>query len=236
MSRRWFACALCMMLFAQASAQQPQVLAPGENLVVEGLPPIPASLVEQAGPYTEYRSASLFDWHPTRRAILIGTRFADTNQVHEVATPLGDRRQLTFFPDRVMGAAFQPKQASYFILSKDRGGNEFFQFYRHEPAGGSARRNRNDVDFYLMNPAKPETDKLLTENPGGGWGVVAWSTDDKQLLVLESISINEGYVWLVDVASGKKTMVTPKASTEKIAYEPVAFSHDGKFDLPDYRR
>ena len=114
------------------------MLAPGENLVVEGLPPIPAALAERASRYTEFRSADLLDWHPTRREILIGTRFADTDQVHHVASPVGDRRQITFFPDRVMGASYRPQQGDYFILSKDRGGNEFFQFFRYDLASGES--------------------------------------------------------------------------------------------------
>jgi dipeptidyl aminopeptidase/acylaminoacyl peptidase len=247
---------LCYLLWGSwLFGQQADVFPAGENLVVRGLPSIPAALAEQAGRYTEYRTADLLDWHPTRREILIGTRFADTAQVHHVATPGGDRRQLTFFPDRIMSASYHPHRGDYFILTKDRGGNEFFQFYRQDPSSGdstlltdgksrnthavwstagetivygSTRRNGNDVDFYLMNPAEPKSDKRLCENQGGGWSVADWSSDDKQLLVGEAISINEAYVWLVDAASGQKTLVTPKGSAEKIAYEPVAFSKDGK--------
>jgi len=231
------------------------ILVPGDNLVVEGLPKIPVSLVEKAGRYTEFRAAELFDWHPQRREILIGTRFADTQQVHQVAMPGGARRQLTFFPDRVMGASYQPHQGKYFILAKDQGGNEFFQYFRYDTesgaatlltdgksrntgavwsrsgdriAYGSTRRNRNDVDFYVMNPEDPASDKLFVENSGGGWQVADWSSDDRRLLIGESLSINEGYVWIVEVATGKKTLVTPKGGAEKIAYEPVAFAQDGK--------
>jgi len=251
-------CAVCLVTASGAAvafAQTADVVAPNENLVVEGLPEIPRQLADEAGRYTEFRSADLFDWHPTKREILIGTRFADTVQVHQVAMPMGDRRQLTFFPDRVMGASFQPKKGGYFILSKDRGGNEFFQYYRFDPATGnstlltdgasrntaarwstagkaiaygSTRRNRNDVDFYVMDPADPTSDKLLSENAGGGWAVADWSPDDKQLLVGESLSINEGYLWLVDVATGEKKAITPRGSAENIAYEPVAFTSDGK--------
>lgn len=251
------ACAACLCWLAclPAMAQQADVLAPGENLVVEGLPPISAAMAERASCYTEFRSADLLDWHPTRREILIGTRFADTVQVHQVASPLGDRRQLTFFPDRVSGASYRPKEGNFFILSKDRGGNEFFQFFRFDPASGestlitdgksrntgghwsnagdriaygSTRRNRADVDTYLMNPAEPKSDKLLSENQGGGWGVADWSPGDKQLLVAEYVSINESYLWLFDTSTGQKTLFTPKGSAEKIAYAPVAFSKDGK--------
>jgi protease II len=249
------ACWLLPALALHAADEAADVFRPGENLVAEGIPAVPASLVERARAYTEYRTADLLDWHPTKREMLIGTRFADSVQVHHVASPLGDRRQLTFFPDRVLGASYQPKKAEYFLLSKDRGGNEFYQFYRQDLATGagalvtdgasrntgavwsnggdrvaygSTRRNKSDVDFYLANPTDPTSTKLLAENSGGGWAVVDWSPDDKQLLASETLSINEGYVWLIDAADGHKTLVTPKGSAEKIAYEPVAFAKDGK--------
>ena len=89
----------------QAPASSPaDVIVPNENLVADGIPPIPASLAEEVRRYSEFRSASLADWHPTRREMLIVTRFAEAPQMHRVAAPGGARTQLTFFPDRVGGA------------------------------------------------------------------------------------------------------------------------------------
>ena len=254
--KRWLLlCGLWVSGAGPALAAEADVLAPAENLVVEGIPSIPSDLVERAGRYTEYRSAELLDWHPKKREILIGTRFADTVQVHSVASPGGDRRQLTFFPDRVLGASYRPHTGDYFVLSKDQGGNEFFQMYRYDAADGrstiltdgksrntggawstsgdrtvycSTRRNRADVDLYVIDPAKPDTDKLLVENKGGGWAAADWSSDDKRLLIGEYVSINESYLWLVDVATGVKTPITPRDSAEKVAYEPVAFAKGDK--------
>jgi hypothetical protein len=73
---------------AQGGPQQDAgFLKPGENLVVENIPPIPSQIAEQAARYREFRSAALFGWHPVRREILIGTRFGDTQQVHKVSMP-----------------------------------------------------------------------------------------------------------------------------------------------------
>src|SRR4051812_22297791 len=72
----------------------PTTLAPGENLIVQSIPPISLAAVERANRYTEFRSASVFSWHPQRREMLIGTRFADTMQVQEVKMPGGARTQL----------------------------------------------------------------------------------------------------------------------------------------------
>jgi dipeptidyl aminopeptidase/acylaminoacyl peptidase len=252
-------CALVLALIAPATIaqDQPAVVAPGDNLVADGIPSIPAAVAERARQYTEFRQADLFDWHPTKREILIGTRFGDTQQVHRVAMPGGAREQITFYVDRVMGASYHPTDARYFVLSKDAGGGEFFQYFRYDldegkttlltdgksrntgarwshggnlVAYGSTRRNGADVDFYTMDPADPASNKLLAENAGGGWAVADWSPDDKRLLAIEYVSINESYLWLVDVATGEKKPLTPRASgdSEKVAYSPVGFSADGK--------
>ncbi len=234
--------------------QDASTLTPGENLLIQGIPPIPRSLMERADRYTEFRTATAFDWHPKGREMLIGTRFADTVQVHEIKMPGGARTQLTFFPDRVSGASFHPAKGDYFVFSKDIGGGEWFQFYRYEVATAevtlltdgksrnqsltwanrgdriaysSTRRNRADVDFYIMNPADKATDKLLTQNQGGGWQLADWSPDDKTLLAVEEISINESYLWLVNAETGEKTLLTPKGGA-KVAYTPIGFSAEGK--------
>ncbi len=255
MTRTWIVWGLLWAMTGVLLADDAAVIAPGETLVVEGIPVIPADLAESANRYTEFRSAALLDWHPTQREMLISTRFADTNQVHHVAAPGAARRQITFFPDRVGSAGYHPGKGDYFVFSKDAGGGEFFQLFRYDLADGQAtlltdgksrntggkwssagdrivygstRRTGADVDFYVMDPADPKSDKLLAQNKGGGWTVVDWSSDDKRLLAVEYVSINESYIWLYDTASGEKTLVTPKSSGEKIAYLPVAFTPDDK--------
>ena len=49
-----------------------------------------------------------------------------------------------------------------------------------------------------------------------------------QLSVGEYVSANESYLWLVDVASGQKTLLTPKGATEKVLYGGSVFSKDGR--------
>ena len=241
---------------AAPAAAQPADLAPADNLVTENVPKIPGELVEKVGRYTEFRSAFLADWHPTRREMLITTRFGQTSQVHHVKAPGGSRKQLTFFPDSVGGAQYQPTAGDYFVFVKGSGGNERFQAYRYDFATGdvtrltdgksrnsggvwstagnkvvysSTRRNGSDNDLYLMDPADPKTDRLLLEVKGGGWRAVDWSPDDKQVLVAEYVSINETYLWLLDRATGTKTPINPReGSSEKVAYGGGEFGKDGK--------
>ncbi len=171
-----------------------------------------------------------------------------------VKMPGGDRTQLTFFPDRVGGGHFGPK-GDYFTFSKDIGGGEWFQIYRYDIANGnvtlltdgksrntgrsfahndnriaysSTRRTGHDNDVYVMDPTDPKTDKLLLQVEGGGWGVASWSADNKKLLVVNEVSANETYLWLVDVATGEKKMLTPKVWRRQVAYSGGPFSKDGK--------
>src|SRR5271165_7195930 len=98
--------AVLLGLLATGLAQE-ATIAPNDALILENIPPIPASIAERAAKYTDYRTASVYGWHPTKREILIGTRFADTVQVHRVAMPGGARAQMTFFGDRVSDASYQ---------------------------------------------------------------------------------------------------------------------------------
>ncbi|MBD3887537.1 S9 family peptidase [Phormidium tenue FACHB-886] len=227
---------------------------PNDNLILEGVPAIPAALAETVNRYTEFRAASLASWHPLERTMLISTRFGDVAQVHQVSFPLGSRKQLTFFPERVSGATYQPTEGKYFVFAKDSGGNEFSQNYRYEFATGqvtlltdgtsknsrgiwsnpgtqmaytSTHRNGKDTDLYLIDPLDPSSDRLLTQVDGGGWFPLDWSPDDQQLVVIEYISITETYLWLVDVQSGNKTLLTPSGD-ETVAYQSALFSKDSK--------
>src|SRR6187431_2878769 len=120
---------------ATAHAQN-KVIAPAENLVADGIPAISTSLAEDVRRYTESRPAHFADWHPSRREMLISTRFGNTAQIHQVKLPGGARTQLPFFGEPVSGASFEPVQGRYVIFAKDVGGNEFDQLYRYDVADG----------------------------------------------------------------------------------------------------
>ena len=244
---------VCMT--AWTALAQESYIAPAENLLVDGVPKIPTSLADTAGRYASYRSASLADWHPTKHEMLIATRFAETAQLHLVAMPGGARQQLTFYPDAVTNGRFHPNGGDYIVFSKDIGGGEWYQLYRYDmktgevtlltdgkarnlmgpwSSGGdhvaymSTRRTGKDTDLWVVNPADPKSDHLLLQLTGGGWQPQDWSPDDKKILLLEELSINESYLWLVDTATGQKTELTPRNTTEKVSYGAARFSKDGK--------
>jgi len=252
--KRFALIASVLILSTIAFAQSDEIV-PNENLVAEGIPKIPASLAESVARYSEFRAAAFSSWHPTRREMLVQTRFADTYQVHLVKLPGGARTQLTFFRDRVAGARYEPTKGDTFLFSKDIGGGEFFQIYLYDLATGdiklltdgksrntgphwsyqgdriaygSTQRTGSDVDIWVVNPADPSSAHMVAQNEGGGWKVSDWSPDGKQLLLLNGVSAAETYVWLLDLASGNKQLLTPKPAADTVAYANARFATDGK--------
>lgn len=231
-------------------------LTPGPNLQTENVPPIPDSVVAEVGRYTEFRSAGLMGWHPTKREVLISTRFADTAQLHLVQAPGAARRQLTFYKDSIMGGTYQPTVGNYIVFTKDVGGDENFQKFRYDIESGdvtmltdgksrnvggtwshrgdrfayqSNLRNKKDMDIYVMNPAVKGESKMLATMEGGGWSVSDWSYDDKQLAVQEYISVNESRLWIMNSETGEKVLLSEKTTTEPVSYSGAVFSPDGKY-------
>src|SRR5712692_11215587 len=194
-----FSLPLLIALIGAPAFAQNDTVSPNENLVAEGVPPIPASLATSVERYN-------------------------------------------------------PQRANYFVFSKDVGGGEFYQLYRFDLgsgditlltdgkarnvglvwahggekiAYGSTRRDGNDVDIWVMNPADSKTDHMLAKLDGGGWQPLDWSPDEQKILVLNEVSAEESYLWLMDATSGEKTLLTPKGSA-KVHYSAGQFSKDGK--------
>lgn len=246
---------VAIVFFSMLAFAQDGDIVPNENLVAEGIPKISASLAASVDRYNEFRYALFGSWHPTRREMLMQTRFADTDQVHQVKFPGGARTQLTFFPDGIDGATYQPVNGDSFVFSKDVGGAEAYQLYRYDLATGditlltdgksrnthprwsyqgdqiaygSTKRTGNDVDIWAVNVSDPASAHIIGQMEGGGWAVEDWSPDGKQLLASKYVSAAESYIWLLDVGSGKKELLTPKIGPETVAYGSARFAKDGK--------
>jgi dipeptidyl aminopeptidase/acylaminoacyl peptidase len=207
-----------------------------ENIVAHNIPPIPRSDADELQLYENMRSASFADWHPKERRMLILTRFAQTLQLHEVATPLGARSQVTFFDEPVNEGSYRPNDPSQIVLSINQGGAENYQLllldrhtgrtqrfsdgvHRYESplwshsgtllAYVSNARNGRDFDLYTADPARPGSERRVAEL-NGQWQPLDWSADDRRLLLGEYISAGESYLHAVDLATGKLTALTPR--------------------------
>lgn len=254
--------ALASVFLAQGrtAAQTPATLTPPEALVIEGMPPVPTRIAEAMAPYSQFRRATFRSWHPTRREMLVATRFGDTDQIHRVAAPGGARTQLTFVPGGLGGgqrasysATWQQGSGDYFVYQKDVAGNEAYQNYRLDLATGrtamitdgasrnslgvwsragdrlayaSTRRTNKDWDLYVVNPADPATTRMLASLEGS-WDAVDWTPDDAAVLALQMISVAESYLWRIDVATGERTLLTPRGP-QPVSYRGAALSRDGE--------
>lgn len=224
-------------IFSQAQNKN-EFVTPNENLVAENILPIPKSLGQAIKKYSEGRNASLVDIHPNGKEILAVTRFGSTNQLHKIITPMGARKQITFFEEPVNTGSYEPIKGEYLVYSKDTGGNEFGQLYSlnlktmesklltdggRSQNGGitwkkdgsglyftSTKRNGGDRDIYYMNPLKPEETQLVLELKGGGWGINDISNDNKKLLITEYVSANDSYLYLYDLETKKLEPITDR--------------------------
>lgn len=234
---------------------QPSSLAPPEKARIQGVPPIPMTVVEAVGPYGQFRQAQFLAWHPTERRILISTMFGNVPQVHEVRGAGGARTQLTFFHDGVRGGASYDPTGRFILLRRDTsGGSESMQLFRYDLASGlsalitdgksrhgvpvwsrrsgqiafwSTRRNGRDRDLYVMNPLDPGSIRSIAE-VDGVWDALDWSPDDRYVLALQAIAgSTETRLWRIDVGSGERTQVTPTTGTPS-RWLSGQFSADGR--------
>jgi dipeptidyl aminopeptidase/acylaminoacyl peptidase len=225
------------------------------NLTFDNIPEAPADLAEKLDGYMNARQATPLGWSPKGR-LLIATRFGDVDQLHLIDQAGGARRQLTFLHEPIAEAAFSPDPArNAYVYLKDVGGNENTQLYYQrvgEPAAkiltdgksmngaplwsNSGREvaffsTARDGRSYDIDIVDPETGTLphlalAGDASGAAWSVLDWSPDDSKLLVLKAVSIDESYLYVVDLNSGQKREVDP--ATAKVGIAGAKFTRDGQ--------
>lgn len=239
----------CVLAPTAVMAQASNVVEKPAALIADGVPSIPAALAAETRPYMEFRTAGFAGWNAADRSMLISTRFGNTAQIHRVATPMGAREQLSFEVEPV-GGRWSPS-GDALVVSKDRGGDEFFQLYTLADGrltlltdGGrsrngfgawsqdgrligysSTRRNGRDSDLYVMDPRDPSTARMVAEVSGGGWAIADFSPDGRTALVVQYIQVTKSNLHALDLASGRMTPIGDHSLP--IAYGGARFAPDG---------
>ncbi|MDA1076801.1 MAG: prolyl oligopeptidase family serine peptidase, partial [Proteobacteria bacterium] len=216
------------------------------NLVVNGVPEISEEVRSLLLPYENVRSARFAGW--IGDGLLISTRFAETSQVHYVATPGGNREQLTFFDEPVAAVYVPPGRSDEgFAYLRDVGGSEFYQLFWYDRRSATStlltdgksrnsalrwsnrgdqfaytttRRNGTNSDIHVQNLNGEET--VAVETQGGSWLALDWSPADDRLLVQHYVSINQSILYEVDLESGVLTPLfdeTPNAAFGDALYD-----------------
>ena len=226
---------LSLLLLLSACQAIPQHPA---NLVVEGVPAITPELKAELEPYANLGGAGFRGWATTQRAILVTTRTGDASHLHTMAAPLAKRTPVTRGPDTIRSGKFQPK-GTRLLYSVDKGGDENFQLWLTDTAHpeqpprrltdgksrntdatwskdgtliafSSNRRNGKDSDILIADVRGLAEPRELVRLDAGGWSPVDWTADGKFLLVRQSLGNAASRLWTVEVATGKRTQVSPK--------------------------
>lgn len=241
------ALAACVSVPAQAQ-DAPERVTEG-NLVMENIPDIPQEVRDRLMQYGNTRSAGLQDFADD--GILVSTRFGETVQIHHVSEPMGMRRQLTFFDERVGGASWRPEVGGGFLFSRDTGGDELYQGFLFDIATGSWTRlteegTRNgaflwsedgeqvawyrsttgdaDWDILVANPDDPEGTRTVVLEGEGAMYPSDWADDGSWLLAERYYSITHTDLFRLDLESGELTQILPDRD---VAYGAVEIAPDG---------
>ena len=248
---RFLATAISLISLNAAAAEVERVTR--GNLAIEGIPEIPQELIQKLRRYQFGRSASFEGWTADGK-ITISTRFGNTNQLHVVSEPMGDRRQLTFFDEPVTSADWSPTGARKGVIyTRDSGGDENFQLEYLDPAMASqvrltdgtgragtgvwsadgtryafawTKRNGVNSDIYVEDPLDRMQPQIVYEAQETGWDVSDWSPDGKSLILGRFVSVNETYFYVYDLESRKLTEIEP--AKVKAGRGNAFFSRDGK--------
>lgn len=217
---------------------------------LENVPEIPQDVRDAVQRYQNYREARFQDWLPDG-SMLITTRFGSTFQVHHVPAPGAARRQLTYYNEPVGGAKTVPGK-NRFVLTRDTGGDEWFQLFVRDLDGvgqsltepvtrnqspvfakdGSllvwSRATKGSADYAIMaaDPADPKSRRLVWQGTGSV-GPQDISADKATVLLSKGISNRENHLMLLDMASGKVTPLDWSLKA-KARFEDPRFVDGGK--------
>lgn len=242
------------LIVAQSVSAQSEVISPGKNIETIGVPPIPASLTREVQPYAGIYGLPLAQWDPLKREILL-KGLSSVTWISRVAAPGANAETTSIYiqSSGIYDVYFQP-QGKYLAYTRDTAGNEAFQLYLYETSRGESTmlsdgRSRNTepvwsnagdrivysstplgdagVNLRIINPLDPKSDRLLAKSSGSYFKAYDWSPDDKQIVFCDFTSNATSTLWLVEVASGKKTLLSPKTNEPEL-YDDPQFSKDGK--------
>ena len=236
-------------------AAQGDEIAPGDSLVVEGIPKIPASLAQRVNKYRNAYGYPLSGWDPTARELWLKILASTGTWIYRVEKPGGIAKPFLSIPvGGVYDVYYQP-QGKYLVYNKDTGADEFFQFYLYDIAArqsklitdGKSRNTEpvwanagdriiyssstpggNGVDLSVINPFEPQSNRLLAQGQGHYLKAYDWSPDDRKAVFCDYASNTTSTLWLIDVASGEKTLLSPGGEKDSDYYDSPQFSKDGK--------
>ena len=251
--KRLLRISLAIILTANFSvAGQSDSITPGDSLFADGIPNIPASIAQKVKRYTNAYGFRLAGWDSTSREVLLKNLAGSETWILR-ATAGSAPKIISFIPTGVYDLYYQP-QAKYLVYNRDADGNDSFQFYLYDIAtrmstiitDGKSRNtepvwsnagdriiysssppNGNGVDLSVINPFDPKSNHIVIEGRGNYLKAYDWSPDDRRVVFCDFASNTVSTLWMIDVASGEKTLLSARGGKEGEYYHGPQFSKDG---------
>jgi dipeptidyl aminopeptidase/acylaminoacyl peptidase len=238
----------------QAGLAQGDEVAPNANLEVSGIPKVPAALAQAVKRYTSPYGLPLAGWDPAKREIWL-KGISSATWIARVETPGGKQQTTTYIQASGVYDLYYQPQAKYLVYNRDANGNEVFQFFLYDLATrkntpltdgktrdtepvwsnagdqivySSSPASGNGVSLYLINPLDPKSNHLVVNSTGSYLKAYDWSPDDRQVAFCDFVSNRASTLWLLDMKTGEKTLVSPKGEKENAYYVDPQFGKDGK--------
>ncbi|WP_284012039.1 S9 family peptidase [Halobaculum litoreum] len=184
-----------------------------------------------------------------------------TPQVWSLEEPGAWPEQHTFYEERVTFVDWSPERREL-AFGMDEGGNERAQLFRLDPDSGvvtewtampeakhrwggwshdgeriafaSNRRDEAVFDVYVQGRDEAGDDAELVYEGDGWLSLAGWSPDDSRLLVHEAHASYEHDLYVLDVATGDATHLTPHTSEARFQSPEWAPDGDAVYVCTDH--
>ncbi len=171
-----------------------------------------------AAPLTRFDDlVSKAEWQPGKASVLLFTRATggdEVDRLYRLDPVTGEAAAVSPEGVRVSTWAWSPKgdRVAYTTVPVGRGGI----------AGGVT------TTLHVANPMEPAKAVAVASLQGGAWDSPQISPDGKRLALVEHRSSSDTALWVVDLATGKGRLATPKRKGEPVHYDLPQFAPDGK--------
>ncbi|MFN9807141.1 MAG: S9 family peptidase [Betaproteobacteria bacterium] len=124
-----------------ADKAAPAVVTAPPALTMRGVPPVPVSLMQRIGRYTEIRGAGLADWSPDGKQLLVswlaGPAGQQRTQLHQVSAAGAPLQQVTRANEPTRSGRYLPADPNVIVFERDAGGSEATQVFRLDLRSGA---------------------------------------------------------------------------------------------------
>ena len=241
-----------LVAFSVAVKGQDGFIKPPADLEMSGVPPIPKSLADKVRRYMYIYGLPLARWAPDKREIWVKS-VSQFSHVSSISSPGEKPKSIKHILGLGIYDIYIQPQGHYLIYNQDKDETEKYQMHLFDLRSGkstllsdnnardtefvwsnngeqvaySSTAGGNGVSLYLITPLKPESKRLLVKSDDNYLRAYDWSPDDKLLAYCEFKSMDASKLWVINVETGVKALLSGQSSSEDYFSYP-RFSKDGK--------